>query len=389
MAEVQFKIRGDDSDLDRMSNKVREFEHNLTGAFKRTGDIRAGGALEGFIQNLTSGNVPGAIESIATKLTGLGLLGGVAFGSIAFAVQEGQKEIGKLNEAMGQLDIDRFTGGLEGARAVFKDLAPIADELEHPFNHLLTTISLSGSAIDNMKVAQIASQKDIIQGLNEEASKREGIAELARLTASGADAEATNLKGLLTAQEKITQSKKEEAELYALIDKIAPPGTAGRDALTHAAQRFGERGRAAATDEFAAQQDAIPIGAARRLFESAGVSRDELLSAGQLAGNSGLQFRNRQSFPVALQGDAYMAGLAQRTRAYGEQFRTAGFRREAAGIFSQADDIEGHIGSLRDAEKAPEYQFKNALDSSKILGEISSRLDQINNSVKGISFKNS
>jgi hypothetical protein len=83
-----------------------------------------------------------------------------------------------------------------------------------------------------------------------------------------------------------------------------------------------------------------------------------------------------------------MAGLAQRTRAYGEQFRQAGFRREAAGLFGQADEIESHIGSLRDAEKAPEYQFKNALDSSSILNAISTKLDQVNNSVKGISFKN-
>src|SRR5262249_26350598 len=177
--------------------------------------------------------------------------------SVALAIQKGEEELGKLNDSMAAVNMDRFTEGFEGAKQTFKDLAPIADTIQHPFSHMLAVITASGSAIENMKATVKVGQQDILRQINEEATKREAIAEVQRLTLSGMTDEAGILKAMLATQEAITESKKQEADLYQIIDKIAPPGTPGRDKMIDAAGRMGERSRAAATSGFEAEEAAI------------------------------------------------------------------------------------------------------------------------------------
>jgi hypothetical protein len=104
IAELVAKIKLDVTDLSHGEQAVRNFEETFKGAFKRTGDLRAGRALEDFIANLSSGNVTGALESIATRMTGLGLIGGVVFGSLATGIGFLVKNLHEVSEAFKAVD---------------------------------------------------------------------------------------------------------------------------------------------------------------------------------------------------------------------------------------------------------------------------------------------
>src|SRR5581483_3490952 len=386
--EILGRIGIDASDLDRLPEKVREFEHTLTGAFRRTGDIRASSALEGFVRNLTSGDVPAAIESVAQRLTGLGLLGGVAFASLTYAFSRGQEELKKMGEAAAGVQAAQFAEGLQGAMQSLQALGPIADTIQHPFSHIFTMISASSGAIQNWVATMSAGASDIARHLREEAGLREGRAEAQQLIAHGQEREGANLKALIESSQKLLQINKEQAELQKGVDERFGTSSPYYHALNDAIQQFGARSRAAVQRQFEAQQQAPIFDAAFRLRERAGVTSDELEQAGALAPNVGLERRFRQSFPAALQGDAYMLSIDNRFQSEGERYRQLGLRQEAATMFAESDRIKAQIGSLRESEKAPEYQLKNAIDSAQVFKEILGALRQIDGSVRSISFKN-
>src|SRR5215831_5058456 len=74
---------------------LRDFEMNLKGMFKRTGDLRAERALEGFSRALVSGDITGAIQSITSRITGFGIVVGAVF---AVGVEAINKYIQALKE---------------------------------------------------------------------------------------------------------------------------------------------------------------------------------------------------------------------------------------------------------------------------------------------------
>lgn len=86
IAELIAKIVADVTDLDKASVAIRQFESTTKDAFKRTGDLRAGRAIENFIENLTAGNVGGAIESLTSRITGFGLAGSAAMALVGAGV---------------------------------------------------------------------------------------------------------------------------------------------------------------------------------------------------------------------------------------------------------------------------------------------------------------
>jgi hypothetical protein len=88
IAELLAKIGVDVSDLNKAEVALKQFESNVEKAFKRPapGEMRAESAFTGIIQNLTAGNIPGAIESVTAKLHGMGVIGGAAFATILFGM---------------------------------------------------------------------------------------------------------------------------------------------------------------------------------------------------------------------------------------------------------------------------------------------------------------
>src|SRR5260370_19601132 len=101
-ARLEARATLDDADfqagLNRMEASGKSISDRLTALFRRpagveVGEIRAERALSGFFAQLTSGNIPGAIESITYRLTGLGLAAGVGIGIAAIAIAKFGREI--------------------------------------------------------------------------------------------------------------------------------------------------------------------------------------------------------------------------------------------------------------------------------------------------------
>jgi hypothetical protein len=217
-AELRGKIGLDTSDLDRGQNAVRAFEHNITSAFRRTGDLRAGRALEGFIANITGGNVAGAIESIATRLTGLGLLGGVAFGLITGAIVKGiaaMKEFREASLAANQRLSVGPTGehGTERIAADFKTLGDIAKNNRSIFSGMFEG---PVGAFEKLELTR-RTYKDIVQTAQAQIERGNKLVEIEKLKASGATDEAAKAKISLDTETKIGQAKKDSADLTGFI----------------------------------------------------------------------------------------------------------------------------------------------------------------------------
>jgi hypothetical protein len=386
VAEVQFKIRGDDSDLDRMSNKVREFEHNLTGAFKRTGDIRAGSALEGFIQNLTSGNVPGAIESIASRLTGLGLIGGAVAGSIALgfsrSAEEAKAFAATLDETEKSLLVapNRVIGaqGLtERLKSDLDNIQKIQDQSQGFFRHLNPfSVASDVRGIGD----EVKSRKDVTDTLKEQRAFYDGLVTSAKMKAA-ADSEAA---GALQGQEAAMKALYEIEQARA---KLASTAAAKGDfLLSGAINKEADHDKQAVIRAAHAE---LVAGNKKVIQERyGGVSSDELLAAGALAPNEGFQIRHRQSFPVALQGDAYRLRTAEGLLSQADHFRSLGLFDAAKQYGTMGEQMKSEVHSLNPNERLPEYGFKNALDTSGVLRSIDAGIKDVKQAIGGISFKN-
>ena len=103
--EIRARFSVDTSGLSSAEMKMREFEKTIQGLFRRDPGRRAEFAISGAIQNLTSGNVVGAIESITSKMGGMGLIAGVALGAITAGIKKVidiNREWNKTLEATGE-----------------------------------------------------------------------------------------------------------------------------------------------------------------------------------------------------------------------------------------------------------------------------------------------
>jgi len=82
-AEARFRIRADANELDGARSKLRGFEGEISGFFARQqgSGRRAELAITGALRQFISGDVAGGIELISSRLTGLGLVGGIALGA--------------------------------------------------------------------------------------------------------------------------------------------------------------------------------------------------------------------------------------------------------------------------------------------------------------------
>jgi hypothetical protein len=116
------------------------------------------------------------------------------------------------------------------------------------------------------------------------------------------------------------------------------------------------------------------------------VSDDELRAAGATASTRGFTRRFRQSFPVGLQGDAYLLGIAERAEAEGERLRRSGAPREVVASYLQRGaDIRK--GITADVEKPQDVQ--SAINGAAILQRCKELLDDIkSNTGSGPDFGN-
>jgi hypothetical protein len=98
-ARLETQITGDATPFVQAVNQAEQratgFDQKIQGLFRRDPSHRAERAISGLLGGLASGNVAGGIESIASKVSGLGLVVGVAIGGAAIVFQ---KLYGQLQE---------------------------------------------------------------------------------------------------------------------------------------------------------------------------------------------------------------------------------------------------------------------------------------------------
>lgn len=88
-ARLETEITGDEgafvNAINRAEKRAATFagraQASFTQAFRRTPNMRAERALSGFTQSLASGDIAGGIEAITGRMTGFGLVAGVAIGA--------------------------------------------------------------------------------------------------------------------------------------------------------------------------------------------------------------------------------------------------------------------------------------------------------------------
>lgn len=370
------------ADTSKAEESMRQFEGNLKSAFRRTGDIRATAALEGFITNLTSGNVMGAIESIGRRLAGFGVLAGAAFGAAAYAATEGMKQVKEFEKALTDSEkvltrMPEVGAGFDKIKGHIDELIKTTEKTKEP--GFLGKAWLAVGSIGATK------KEDTLEGAQARAARDHN--EAIGQTIRSLEMEGSKSQEVLVQQQEIAKAGERIAEIHAVqrdrLDEVVKK---------HLTQAETLKLIAAINDSARKQEQAArleqTVELAKNIRARTGVSMDELLSAGQLAPNAGFQLQHRQNVPVALQGDAYMAKIAQGQLAEGERLRRLGFRDESAIYMREGERIKSEIGGLKENEKMPEYMFKNAIDSASVFKEILGALHDVNGSVRGISFKN-
>jgi hypothetical protein len=137
IAELLAKIGVDTSDLNKAKVALGDFEGTFKKVFQRppAGERRAEMAVVSGIEQLTSGNVPGAIEAVIGKLGVLGIASGAAFGLMTYGIT-------KAIEASKELDAK-----FEGVEATFGKFINAAQGTEK----LWTTIQTAAKAVGDLK----------------------------------------------------------------------------------------------------------------------------------------------------------------------------------------------------------------------------------------------
>lgn len=115
--EDRVKLTADDADyqavMRRAANTSDQFQRKLNGAsnsftnlFKRSPNMRAERALSGFFERAASGDIAGALTQISGRMTGLGIVAGVAIGAGVEIFQKFKQQIDATREAHAALQLE-------------------------------------------------------------------------------------------------------------------------------------------------------------------------------------------------------------------------------------------------------------------------------------------
>lgn len=95
------------AESERVVNRgASNIQNRLTGIFKRSPNMRAERAFSGLFQSLASGDIAGGIESVTNRMTGLGLVAGVAIGAGVAIFVKFKEQIDATREAHAALEME-------------------------------------------------------------------------------------------------------------------------------------------------------------------------------------------------------------------------------------------------------------------------------------------
>jgi len=378
-AELRAVAKFDTSDLDHGVEKIRNVEHIFETAFRRPrGGFRAEVALEAFIQDLTRGDVTTAIESVVTKLAGIGLIGGVAVTSLVKGVEELRKVSTATADALSELI-------KQGSRPLDPNAGP--EQLKKQLDDI-------NKAIDEAEKRRLAMGAKMpmpsMFGMNQAGGgSGENALEVQNALNSALDKRGQLLSMQVTSTDKILQTEHEIAKVHEdtreTITDITQKQEKGLLAATVAAREIAQsqQHELAMIAEITKQSDTKKkradeeqaLSTIKTLVERAQLSSKEILAAGG-TGFAGLAIARLDLLRAAHEEDV------------GERERRMGHVRDAVMHFNRAEQIKANIGQLRESEKLPEYQFKNAIETASVFASMLTELRNIVGGFSKISFQN-
>jgi hypothetical protein len=433
--ELKGKISLDPSEFiqgaTRVTDSAKGIQGELENLFRRTGDIRPERALTGFIENLTGGNVAGAIESVTTRMTGLGLAGGAAVGAVGAGV-------GFLIK-----NIHEFDAALKDAQRTSKE-APLAgaaqEQIQEHVDATLKALEGLGSkwksfwaefavAIPGTAGPEKLRQQHELLGVftsdldKSIAKQRESMENDAVAAAAGPEI-VSQLKARTAAEEEYARIRKQKISEEEEIGKAhLPPElrSEARGAIGEAAQgarglineRLASAGREASLqrDIAAIKLSTLPAGLQEAQIDSLVLANKERIrnSMGGINANARealnlaieqakaerdahgvkrdveafkpLFERSQLSFGELLGSSARTGNVnldqavlrareAQREFGLAEQFRRRGDVDQAFRHELSGERIKSGIGVLKESEKLPGGDFRAAIDSAQIFRSI-------------------
>ena len=375
--------------LNRMEARGKSMSDRMTDIFKRAsgsevGEIRAERALSGFVAQLTQGNIPGAIESITYRLTGLGLAAGVGIGAAVIVANKFVTEMRDVDKAVEKVQGDlarpiKFVAalGMSGIREEIarteKDLEDLTEKRQgwfEKFREVLQRGQRSNverfsevrddpSRVPEAKTAQAAEVSRLVELLSTETNESERLADIAErelgLSREGTKEEAARTEALkkrgqielafVELQKEANKLTKEGTpESLETRRKLMDVGADSRRRQLSAEDRIEQvRLQASASDE---AKTFKPV------FEKSQLSFKELLGADENA-TPRLSYAKHQ------------AEMAQHEEQLGEGAKSRGDTEGAFRHFMEAERIKSKIPQLSDKDKMPEYAFKSALGTTE------------------------
>lgn len=158
----------------QMEQKLAVAEKRFTGLFKRSPHMRAERALSGFFERAASGDIVGAISQISGRMTGLGIVAGVAIGAGVAIFTKFKEQIDETKAAHEALRLEMVkrplstitslsSEGMEQALGTREKLTEdLSKKSEHTFGAELFA-GLQTSANDFLDRGAPASEKERIQ----------------------------------------------------------------------------------------------------------------------------------------------------------------------------------------------------------------------------------
>lgn len=173
--EDRVKLTADDSDYqrvmqragntaDKFTSRINHASNGFTNLFKRSPNLRAERALSGFFERAASGDIVGAISQISGRMTGLGIVAGVAIGAGVEIFQKFVESVKATDAASGKLyNTLAGIGGVRGPEEIskqFHDIAAQTDDLIQKAN----TFSSQAGRVFLSSVDHVLGTKNIKKG---------------------------------------------------------------------------------------------------------------------------------------------------------------------------------------------------------------------------------
>jgi len=368
-AEIRAKIGVDTSDLGRAENAVRNFEGKLREGFRREPGRRGATAIEQSIQQISSGNIGGAIEAVTSKFSGLGLVGSASISLIAVGLAKVIEQSHEWEKAMKDAESVMNQAPAAGASMALlqkhiEDVTKAEEEMGAKAKAMWTYFVPLGEFYRSAAAAQSAKLGDeFVSSLERQVEKSRQLAAITELAALGFKKEAAAMKEQMEVGEKLADI---HAKAQKMLEDVHKKPKEERQQEKEAIKKWQNEQQDLVKKQAADEAKFRPVAS---LLERGKLTRKEMG-----AGEGLLEDRLREQ-------------QAQKAERIGDAFKRQGYAGMAAQQYGQADMWRSQMVGLKEAEK-PGPEIAAAISNAQVFQDILSQLEGINKGVGDISFGN-